>query len=79
MKLNRATYNEKNREITFVCETDVNKFINTIIYALQTRFRMQFTVSEIKRELKMPILDKDIIKYNNNERKKVKIIIKPKN
>ena len=87
MKSNRAMYNEKNKEISFVCETDVNKFINTIIYALQTRFRMQFTVSEIKRELKMPIMEKDmnkdinkhITKYNNNERKKVKIIIKPKN
>jgi hypothetical protein len=88
MKLNRAMYNEKNREITFVCETDVNKFINTIIYALQSRFRMQFSVSEIRRELKMPLLENGIndlahnkiaSKYNNTERKKVKIIIKAKN
>jgi hypothetical protein len=83
MKSNRAMYNEKNREITFVCETDVNKFINTIIYALQTRFRMQFTVSDIRRELKMPLLESgaNVItnKFTNTERKKVKIIIKAKN
>jgi len=60
--------NNKNKEISIECITDVSKFINTIIYALHDRYRMVFTVDEIKRELNM---------YNEEiDKRKIKKIIK---
>ena len=44
---------EKNNEICIKYNNDISKFINTIIYALSIRYRMTFTVDEIKRELNM--------------------------
>ena len=55
-----ATLNEKNRELCIQTNTDVPKFINTIIYALHTRYRMTFKIEEIKDELNMT--EKKIIK-----------------
>jgi hypothetical protein len=86
IKENNGVYNERNKEISIIFKTDINKFINTIIYALQTRYRMQFTISEIYKELKMPILNNikknniniNINKITSGERKKVKIIVKIK-
>jgi hypothetical protein len=80
IRLNDGVYNEQNKEISFLCKTDTNKFINTVIFALQTRYRMQFTSLEIYRELKMPIpnainINLNINKIPNGERKKVKITI----
>ena len=48
-----AKLNEENKEICVTSNTDIPKFINTIIYALHTRYRMTFTINEIKRELGM--------------------------
>ena len=45
--------NDKNKEICVEYDSNIDKFIGTIIYALQTRYRMVFTVEEIKRELNM--------------------------
>lgn len=59
--------NEENKEICVTSNTDIPKFINTIIYALHTRYRMTFTITEIKRELGM-----------ENEHKSIKINIKKK-
>jgi FtsZ-binding cell division protein ZapB len=74
--------NEKNKEICIEYNTDIPKFINTIIYALHTRYRMTFTIEEIKRELNMEI-DEKKERYANNLnnsdfKKNIKIIIKKK-
>jgi hypothetical protein len=61
--------NSKNKEIAIETETNIDKFIDTIIYALQVRYRMVFTVNEIKRELNM-------LSENIDNKKRVKIIIK---
>ena len=52
--------NEKNKEVCIEYNTDISKFINTIIYALHIRYRMTFTIDEIKRELNMEINKKNI-------------------
>ena len=74
--------NEKNKEICIEYNTDIPKFINTIIYALHTRYKMTFTIEEIKRELNMEI-DKKKENYvsnlgNSDFKKNIKIIIKKK-
>jgi len=45
--------NEQNKEITIEERNDVNKCIQTVIYALNTRYKMTFTEADIKRELNM--------------------------
>lgn len=57
--------NEKNKEICINYDSDIDKFIGTIIYALQTRYKMIFTIDEIKRELNIL-----------SENKRIKVIIK---
>jgi hypothetical protein len=74
--------NEKNKEVCIEYNTDISKFINTIIYALHTRYRMTFTIDEIKRELNMEI-DEKKERYANNLnnsdfKKNIKIIVKKK-
>jgi len=74
--------NEKNKEICIEYNTDIPKFINTVIYALHTRYRMTFTIDEIKRELNMEI-DEKKERYANNLnnsdfKKNIKIIVKKK-
>ena len=69
--------NEENKEISIEYNSDIEKFINTIIYALQTRYKMVFTVDEIKRELNM-YSDRKIKKTDDISEKKIKIIIKRK-
>ena len=60
--------NEKNSEVCIEYYTDIPKFINTVIYALHTRYRMTFSINEIKRELNMDIDEKN--------KKNIKIIVK---
>lgn len=63
--------NENNKELSIECNNDIPKFINTIIYALNDRYRMVFTIDEIKRELNM-------LNYETDNNKKLKKIIKKK-
>lgn len=63
--------NEKNKEILVENDSDIDKFIGTIIYALQTRYKMIFTTEEIKKELNMGTIDQSFSK-------RIKIIIKKK-
>ena len=63
--------NEKNKEILVESDSDIDKFIGTIIFALETRYKMIFTSDEIKKELNMQTCDKSMSK-------KIKIIIKKK-
>ena len=58
--------NEVNKEVCITRDIDQVKFMNTIIYALHTRYRMTFTVDDIKRELNML----------TREDKRIKIVIK---
>ena len=67
--------NEENKEISLEYNSDINKFIGTIIYALQLRYRMVFTIDEIKQELNM-YTEKKI--KNNFSQEKVKIVVKRK-
>ncbi len=48
-----GTLNNKNNEIEITVDNDINKCIQTIIYALNTRYKMTFTPNDIKRELNM--------------------------
>jgi hypothetical protein len=43
--------NDENREISLLIETNEEIFINTVISALNHRYKMKFTVEDIKREL----------------------------
>jgi len=47
--------NENNNEIVKTENNDINKSIQTIIYALNTRYKMTFTETDIRRELNMEI------------------------
>ena len=58
--------NEVNKEVCITRDIDQVKFMSTIIYALHTRYRMTFTVDDIKRELNML----------SREDKRIKIVIK---
>ena len=69
--------NEKNQEISIEYDSDIDKFIGTIIYALQLRYKMVFTIDEIKRELNM-YSDKKINNTDISCGKKIKIVIKRK-
>ncbi len=62
------------REIQLTSPTDIQKFINTIIYALQSRYRMKFTDNEIRKELNMRIINK--VEPMANISKKIKINVK---
>jgi len=74
--------NEENKEVCIENKTDINKFINTIIYALHTRYRMVFTKEDIKKELNIYDINNDIfndrkvLNLTNNFKKSIKINIK---
>lgn len=75
---NGGILNEKNSEILVKYENDISKFINTIIYALSTRYHMTFTENDIRKELNMREIE---INKRENElinTKKIKIVIKKK-
>lgn len=66
--------NEKNQEIAIQERNDINKTIQTIIYALNTRYKMTFTEAEIKHELGM---DNEIrISGLSDSMKKIRILKK---
>ena len=62
--------NDKNKELLIEHDTDVPKFINTVIYALRERYKMTFEFDEIKRELNML--------SDNIDNKTIKKLIKKK-
>jgi hypothetical protein len=62
-----AVLNKGNSEIVIEYNTDIDKFINTVIYALKLNYKMDFTIDDIKRELNML-----------SRAKKIKVIIKKK-
>lgn len=73
---NGAKLNEKNKELEIEENNDIEKTINTIIFALNTRYRMTFTNIEIKKELNMYIEEKEQ-NIKSNE-KKIRIYVKKK-
>jgi hypothetical protein len=70
--------NNENREVKIEYKTDIKKFIDTVIYALSTRYRMTFTIEEIKRELNMHYDEKKERNINFDIKKRIKITIKKK-
>ena len=68
--------NELNKEISIETIVDQSKFINTIIYALETRYKMIFTIDEIKRELNMLGTKKIFREPLKEDIKKIKVLIK---
>jgi hypothetical protein len=64
---NGAEYIHENKEVKITLKNDVDKFINTVIWALKERYKMIFTVDEVRYELNMPLLNNNI----NIQRKKV--------
>jgi len=70
--------NEKNKEISIECMNNIPKFIETIIWALNTRYRMVFTENEIKKELNMLDREKPIETDSSKSIRKIKIIAKRK-
>ena len=43
--------NEKNKEIKIPFDTNIQKFLDTIVFALQTSYRIKMTVEDVKREI----------------------------
>jgi hypothetical protein len=73
---NGGEYIQENKEVKITIKNDIDKFINTVIWALKERYKMIFTVDEVRHELNMPLLDnnsliqqrkKIIVKKNNDE------------
>jgi hypothetical protein len=70
---NGAEYIQENKEVKITIKNDIDKFINTVIWALKERYKMIFTVDEVRYELNMPLLD------NNSIIQRKKIVIKKNN
>lgn len=69
---NGGIYIPENKEVKITTKNDIDKFINTVIWALKERYKMIFTVDEVRYELNMPLL-------NINSEIRKKIIIKKNN
>lgn len=69
---NGGIYNPENKEVKITTKNDIDRFINTVIWALKERYKMIFTVDEVRYELNMPLL-------NINSEIRKKIIIKKNN
>ena len=67
---NGGEYIQENKEVKITLKNDIDKFINTVIWALKERYKMIFTIDEVRHELNMPLLN------NNNIQHSKKIIIK---
>ena len=67
---NGGEYIQENKEVKITLKNDIDKFINTVIWALKERYKMIFTIDEVRHELNMPLLN------NNNIQQSKKIIIK---
>ena len=80
---NGGEYIEENKEVKITLKNDIDKFINTVIWALKERYKMIFTVDEVRHELNMPLLNsnsiqqrkKIIIKKNNNDDEEMQHIV----
>ena len=71
---NGGILNEQNKDICIEVKQNIHKTIETIIYALNTRYKMTFTVAEVRRELNM---DNEIrISPLSDSMKKIKISTK---
>jgi hypothetical protein len=68
---NGGEYIQENKEVKITLKNDVDKFLNTVIWALKERYKMIFTVDEVRYELNMPLLNN-----NNNILQRKKIVIK---
>ena len=68
---NGGEYIEENKEVKITLKNDIDKFLNTVIWALKERYKMIFTVDEVRYELNMPLLNN-----NNNILQRKKIILK---
>jgi len=65
------TYDSTNKEIKVEVENDINRFLETVSWALRERYKMIFSLNEVRQELNMPIIGEDVEK-----RKVVKITVK---
>jgi len=68
---NGGEYIQENKEVKITLKNDIDKFINTVIWSLKERYKMIFTIDEVKHELNMPLLNN-----NSNIQQRKKIIIK---
>ena len=68
---NGGEYIQENKEVKITLKNDIDKFINTVIWALKERYKMIFTIDEVRHELNMPLLNN-----NGNIQQSKKIIIK---
>ena len=50
-----SSFDPKNMEIRVETENDINKFLITVAWALKERYRMIFSLNQIREELNMPI------------------------
>ena len=71
---NGGEYNQENKEVKITLKNDTDRFLNTVIWALKERYKMIFTVDEVRYELNMPLLDN-----NNHSIQRKKVIIKKNN
>ena len=53
-----SEYDAKNREIKMVVKNDIGRFLETVQWALSERYKMTFSIDEIKHELHMPITNR---------------------
>lgn len=65
------TYDEANKEIKVELENDIEKFLSTVSWALKDRYKMIFSLNEIRQELGMPIIGEEVEK-----KKTIKITVK---
>ena len=68
---NGGEYIQENKEVKITLKNDIDKFINTVIWSLKERYKMIFTIDEVRHELNMPLLNN-----NGNIQQRKKIIIK---
>ena len=64
---NGAEYIHENKEVKITLKNDIDKFLNTVIWALKERYKMIFTIDEVRYELNMPLQNKKIIIKNTEE------------
>jgi hypothetical protein len=53
-----SEYDAKNGEIKMVVKNDIGRFLETVQWALSERYKMTFSIDEIKHELHMPITNR---------------------
>jgi hypothetical protein len=63
---NGGEYIEENKEVKITLKNDIDKFLNTVIWALKERYKMIFTIDEVRYELNMPLLNNNIQQRKKN-------------